>query len=94
MLELINPGISICGSLANGGDTPLLRKRTPIATTDRIAAKEKMVLPIFESDGGARRDDCCFELMKKSFLLLETLTFVLSSFLVFAYESSCVVKNG
>ena len=82
------PGISMVGALANGGACPLFKNKTPRPTKERIAASEKMVRPIFVSDGGAGRVDDCFELMKKSFLFRLTFGFVLTSFVIFSSEAS------
>ena len=66
----------------------MFRNKTPRPTKERIAASEKMVRPIFVSDGGAGRVDDCFELMKKLFLFKLNSGFVLTSFVIFSLEVS------
>ena len=88
MLELIMPGMSMLGALANGGACPLFKNKTPRPTKERIAASEKTVRPIFVSDGGAGRVEDCFELMKKSFLFRLSFCSVLTTFVIFSVEAS------
>ena len=83
------PGTSMLGALTNGGACPLFRNKTPRPTKERIEASEKMVRPIFVSDGGAGRVDDFFELMKKSFLFRLSFCSVLTScFDFFSVEAS------
>ena len=81
-------GISMFGALANGGACPLFKNKTPRPTKERIAASEKMVRPIFVSDGGAGRVDDFFELIKKSFLIKFTFCSVLTTLVFFSVEAS------